>query len=91
MTLLSAAAFAALAISSILPPKTSFLGRIRNPSKTQLKALGNARMKKKERGIWRKQGPIGKLHNIVKYILATPQRTEEFEEKVRGEIERKQD
>jgi hypothetical protein len=43
---------------------------------------------KKEREIWRKRGPIGKLHNITKYILSTPQRREEFEEKVQGEIER---
>src|SRR6266850_2382557 len=45
---------------------------------------------KKERATWRKQGPIGKLHNIVKYILSTPQRREEFEEKVRGEIQRQE-
>lgn len=42
---------------------------------------------KKEREIWRKRGPIGKLHNVVTYIRSTPQRREEFEEKVRGELE----
>ena len=30
--------------------------------------------------IWRRLGPIGKLHNIVKYILASPQRRRRFEE-----------
>lgn len=42
----------------------------------------------KEREVWRKRGPVGKLHNVIMYILSTPQRREEFEEKVRGEIER---
>jgi hAT family C-terminal dimerisation region len=46
---------------------------------------------KKEREHWRKQGPIGKLHNIVTYILSTPQRREEFEEKVQGEIEKQKE
>jgi hAT family C-terminal dimerisation region len=46
---------------------------------------------KNERELWRKRGPIGKLHNIVTYILSTPQRREEFEEKVRGEIEKQKD
>ncbi|KAK5994684.1 Putative AC9 transposase-like protein [Cladobotryum mycophilum] len=31
---------------------------------------------------WRKKGPIGKLHNIVKFIRASPQRTEEFKKSV---------
>jgi hypothetical protein len=44
--------------------------------------------KRKRHEIWRKRGPIGKLHNIVTYIRTTPQRREEFEEKVKGEIEK---
>ena len=28
--------------------------------------------------IWQKQSPIGKLHNLVRYITASPQRREEF-------------
>ena len=43
---------------------------------------------KKEQEIWRKQGPIGKLHNIVTYIRSTPKRREEFEEKVKEELEK---
>ncbi|KAK5991211.1 Putative AC9 transposase-like protein [Cladobotryum mycophilum] len=31
---------------------------------------------------WRKKSPIGKLHNIVKFIRASPQRTEEFKKSV---------
>lgn len=46
---------------------------------------------KKEREIWRKRGPVGKLHNVVTYILSTPQRREEFEEKVKGELEKQKD
>ena len=42
---------------------------------------------KKELELWRKRGPVGKLHNVVKYIRITPQRRQEFEEKVRGELE----
>ena len=33
---------------------------------------------KKITGIWRKQGALGRLHNIVRYIRMTPQRREEF-------------
>ena len=43
---------------------------------------------KKEREIWRKQGPVGKLHNVVTYIRGTSQRREEFQEKARGELEK---
>jgi hypothetical protein len=30
--------------------------------------------------IWRRKGPCGKLHNIVKYIKRSPQRIEQFED-----------
>jgi hypothetical protein len=33
-----------------------------------------------ELGKWRKKGPTGKLHNAVKYITASPQRIEAFED-----------
>jgi hypothetical protein len=46
---------------------------------------------KKEQEIWRKQGPIGKLHNVVTYIRKTPQRREEFEEKVKEELKKQKD
>lgn len=29
-------------------------------------------------GIWRARGPVGKLHNMIKYIRWTPQRREQF-------------
>jgi len=32
----------------------------------------------KELTLWRKRGPIGKLHNIVIFICRTPQRRERF-------------
>src|ERR1700722_4407404 len=31
-----------------------------------------------ERNLWRKRGPVGKLHNVVQYIRDSPQRREEF-------------
>ena len=34
---------------------------------------------------------MGKLHNVVKYIRSTPQRREEFEDIVRGELQRQKD
>jgi hAT family C-terminal dimerisation region len=40
----------------------------------------------KERDSWRQRGPIGKLHNIVVYIRRTPQRREDFEEKVKDKL-----
>ena len=30
--------------------------------------------------VWRRQGPIGKLHNVVKYIYKSPQRIQRFRE-----------
>jgi hypothetical protein len=42
----------------------------------------------KKQELWRKRGPIGKLHNVVTYIRSTPQRREEFHQKAKGEIER---
>lgn len=30
--------------------------------------------------VWRRKGPYGKLHNIVKYIKRSPQRIEQFED-----------
>lgn len=33
---------------------------------------------KKQLDIWRKKGPIGKLHNIITFICCTPQRREQF-------------
>ena len=44
-----------------------------------------------ERDIWRKRGPVGKLHNAVKYIRNTPQRREDFEDIARGELHRQKD
>ena len=46
---------------------------------------------KKEQEIWRKRGPIGKLHNVVMYILGSPQRRDEFRGKVQAELEKQKD
>lgn len=38
--------------------------------------------------IWKKHGPIGKLHNLVRYIRMTPQRRQEFADiKIGGDLE----
>jgi hypothetical protein len=37
---------------------------------------------------WRKQGPVGKLHNTVKFIRCTPQRREVFEGLMKDELPR---
>ena len=39
----------------------------------------------KELEAWRRLGPIGKLHNVVRYIQKTPQRREAFLELAIGE------
>jgi hypothetical protein len=36
---------------------------------------------------WRAKGPVGKLHNIVKFIRASPQRTEAFKVHAREQEE----
>ncbi len=38
------------------------------------------------RATWRKLGPIGKLHNTIKFIRITPQRREEFLKLMKGEV-----
>ena len=44
--------------------------------------------KKKQQEIWRKRGPIGKLHNVIMYIHGSPQRRDEFRDKVQAELEK---
>lgn len=39
----------------------------------------DARLEQRELDIWRRKGPLGKLHNLVKYICYTPQRRERFQ------------
>jgi hypothetical protein len=41
--------------------------------------LQDLSLEEQELGRWRKKGPTGKLHNVVKYITASPQRIETFE------------
>lgn len=42
---------------------------------------------KESEGMWRARGPVGKLHNIIKYIRWTPQRREQFASiQIRGEL-----
>lgn len=40
----------------------------------------NARLEQRELEIWRQKGPLGKLHNLIKYICYTPQRREKFQD-----------
>lgn len=42
--------------------------------------LQDLNVEEQELGRWRKKGPTGRLHNIVKYITASPQRIEAFED-----------
>ena len=46
----------------------------------ELEVLGAEALEEeiKELDLWRRKGPVGKLHNVVKFILKTPQRREEF-------------
>ena len=40
--------------------------------------LEDVRLEEAELALWRKKGPIGKLHNIVYFISRSPQRSERF-------------
>jgi hypothetical protein len=42
--------------------------------------LRDLNVEEQELGRWRKKGPTGRLHNIVRYITASPQRIEAFED-----------
>ena len=42
--------------------------------------LQDLNVEEQELGRWRKKGPTGRLHNIVRYITASPQRIEAFED-----------
>jgi len=44
---------------------------------SELQALS---LEEQELGRWRRKGPTGKLHNVVKYITASPQRIGAFED-----------
>lgn len=55
-------------------------------SKKTLRRLEGVTGKESE-GMWRARGPVGKLHNIIKYIRSTPQRREQFASiQIRGEL-----
>ena len=41
----------------------------------------------REQAKWRSRGPVGKFHNIVAYIRATPQRRQEFQAAVQLSID----
>lgn len=57
-------------------------------SKKTLRKLEGVTEKESE-GMWRARGPVGKLHNIIKYIRWTPQRREQFAGvQIRGELAR---
>ena len=61
-----------------LAAQALLIGKIPKVLKAEL-ALARALDREQEELIlWRQRGPIGKLHNIVKYIRITPQRREKF-------------
>ena len=74
-----------------LAAKAFLFGPDPNAFENEVQSSAQYQEDKKEREIWRKRGPIGKLHNITTYIRTTPQRREEFEEKVSAELERQKD
>ena len=71
-----------------LSAKAFFFGSDPDSFEEEIRRTQRYEEQKKEREIWRKRGPVGKLHNIVMYILGTPQRKEDFDKMVRAEIER---
>lgn len=55
-------------------------------SKKTLRRLEGVTGKESE-GMWRARGPVGKLHNIIRYIRWTPQRREQFASiQIRGDL-----
>lgn len=51
-----------------------------NVDALELDLLGTQDEERRHMDIWRRKGPCGKLHNIVKYIKRSPQRIEQFED-----------
>lgn len=43
----------------------------------------------RELAMWRKLGPLGKLHNIISYIMASPQRIQVFTQRSGGHMPRR--
>lgn len=46
----------------------------------ELELLSTQDEESRHMNVWRRKGPCGKLHNIVKYIKRSPQRIEQFED-----------
>ena len=51
-----------------------------NADALELELLGTQDEELRHMDVWRRKGPCGKLHNIVKYIKRSPQRIEQFED-----------
>jgi hypothetical protein len=45
---------------------------------TEVQTVHELQQEERELELWRKRGPIGKLHNVVVFIRRSPQRIEEF-------------
>src|SRR4029077_9075026 len=61
-----------------LAAKAFLFGKDPDAFETEANSCIQLRQAEKELEIWRKLGPIGKLHNVVTYIRRTPQRREDF-------------
>lgn len=74
-----------------LAAKAFLFGQNPDAFDRDLKSVDEYNEEVKGRELWRKRGPIGKLHNVVFYIRRTPQRREEFEDKVKSKLQELQD
>jgi hypothetical protein len=74
-----------------LSAKAFLFGLDPNAFENEIEITQQFEEERKQQEIWRKQGPIGKLHNVTTYIRYTPQRREEFQEKVKEELKKQKD
>ena len=70
-----------------LAAKAFLFGKDPEAFEAEADACVQLQQEKKELEIWRKLGPIEKLHNTVVYIQKTPQRREAFMELTMNEME----
>jgi hypothetical protein len=58
--------------------KAMLFGTEADAFELEAEALHELQDETRELELWRRRGPVGKLHNLVTYIRRTPQRIEEF-------------
>lgn len=61
-----------------LAAQALLFGKIPGVIEAEIHLARALEQEQKELEIWRRKGPIGKLHNLVKYIRRSPQRREQF-------------